>query len=140
MEVISLYRTEVSQLDILSLMKNNIYNFYKEKNINREYILQRKSLIDLIYKISIQMIFKTQTIFLAVNYLDIIFSKNNEIPYNYRLLALGCLIIASKFCENVTSRPIFKYFVNLYNKEVKDNVTKTKLFEYEIIICKNVKL
>ena len=142
MEVISLYRNEVSQLDILSLMKNNVYNFYKEKNSKnidreyREYTLQRKFLIALINKISRQMNFKTQTIFLAVNYLDIIFSKNSVIPYNYRLLALGCLIIASKFCENEFTRPIFKYFLNLYNKEVKDNVTKKKLFEYEIIICR----
>ena len=142
MEVISLYEMEVSPLEILSLMKNNIYNHYKEEsiiNIDKTYTLQRKGLISLIKKISKKMGFKSQTFFLAVNYLDIIFSKNNDILYNYSLLAIGCLIIASKYCENVPLRPIFKYFVNLYNNDVKDEnykVTKEDLFKYEIIICK----
>ena len=141
MEVISLYEMEVSPLEILSLMKENIYNHYDIENItniDKSYIIQRKSLITLIHKISREMAFKSQTFFLAVNYLDIIFSKNNEIPYNYNLLAVGCLIIASKYCENVPLRPIFNNFVNIYNTKIKDNnyINKEKLFEYEIIICK----
>ena len=142
MEVISLCEMEVSPIEILSIMKDNIYKHYDKQsiiNINKAYILQRKSLISLINKISSKMGFKSQTFFLAVNYLDIIFSKDFDILYNYNLLAIGCLIIASKFCENVPLRPIFKYFVNLYNTEITDDnykVTKEDLFEYEIIICK----
>ena len=143
MEVISLYEMEVSPIKILSLMKNNIYNYYKEQtiiNIDKTYTLQRKTLISLIHNISNKMGFKSQTFFLAVNYLDIIFSKkNNSYSYNYGLLAVACLIIASKYCENVPLRPIFKYFVSLYNNEVQDSnylITKDILFNYEIIICK----
>ena len=142
MEVISLYEMEVPPTEIITFMKKNIYNHQKEEsilNIDKAYTLQRKYLISLIQKISRKMGFKSQTYFLAVNYLDIIFSKNNDILYNYSLLAIGCLIIASKYCENVPLRPIFKYFVNLYNDEVKDEnykVTKEDLFKYEIIICK----
>ena len=88
MEVISLYEMEVSPIEILSLMKFNIYNHYKEEsiiNIDKTYTLQRKGLISLIKKISKKMGFKSQTFFLAINYLDIIFSKNNDILYNYSL-------------------------------------------------------
>ena len=109
MEVISLYEMEVSPIEILSLMKNNIYNHFELESI-------RKSLISLIYKISNQMGFKSQTFFMAVNYLDIIFSKQNNHSYNYGHLAVACLIIAFKYCENVPLKPIFKYFVNFYNQ------------------------
>ena len=142
MEVISLYEMEVPPIKILSFMKNNIYDHYKEqsyKNIDKTYTLQRKFLISLIQKISRKMGFKSQTFFMAVNYLDIIFSKNNDILFNYSLLAVGCLIIAFKYCENVPLRPIFKYFVNLYNNEVKDEnykIINEDLFKYEVIICK----
>ena len=142
MEVICLYEMEVSPNEILSLMKDNIYNYNEEQasfNIDKNYILRRKHLFSLIQKISKKIGFKSQTFFMAINYLDIIFSKENDIIYNYNLLAIGCLIIASKFCENVPLRPIFKHFVNLYNNEIKDDnlkVTKEDLFEYEIIICK----
>ena len=141
MEVICLYEMEVSPIEIFSLMKENIYNSNKRhslKNINKSYSLQRKFLISLINKISTKIGFKSQTFFMAVNYLDIIFSKNNNIIYNYNLLAVGCLIIAFKFCENVPLRPIFKYFVNLYNNEIEDEkckITKEDLFKYEVIIC-----
>ena len=142
MEVISLYEMEVSPIEIISLMKNNIYNHYEEQtiiNIHKTYTLQRKSLISLIHKISNKMGLKSQTFFLSVNYLDIIFSKQNNYSYNYSLLAVACLIIGAKFSENVPSRPIFKYFVNLYNNEIKDKnylATKEILFNYEIIVCK----
>ena len=109
---------EVSPIEILSLMKNNIYNHFELESINnidKTYTLQRKSLISLIHKISNQMGFKSQTFFMAVNYLDIIFSKQNNHSYNYGHLAVACLIIAFKYCENVPLKPIFKYFVNFYN-------------------------
>ena len=144
MEVISLYEMEVSPIEILHLMKENIYKYYEDQsiiNIDKSYTLKRKVLISLIHKISTKMCFKSQTFFQAVNYMDIIFSKNTDIIYDYNLLAVGCLIIASKYCENVPLRPIFKYFVNLYNNEIKDDkykITKDDLFKYEIIICKKL--
>jgi len=142
MEVISLYEMEVSPIKILSLMKNNIYNHFELESINnidKAYTLQRKSLISLIHRISNQMGLKSQTFFMAVNYLDIIFSKQNNLSYNYGYLSVACLIIAFKYCENVPTRPIFKYFVNFYNNEIPDNqykATKEDLFNYEVIICR----
>ena len=143
MEVISLYEMEVSPLDILNVMKDNIYDINENQNIinnNKTYIIKRKSLISLIYKISNKMGFKSQTFFLAVNYMDIIFTKEpNQFQYNYNILAVACLIVASKYCENVPLRPIFKHYIILYNNEIKDNnhkINKDILFKYEIIICK----
>ena len=142
MEVISLCEMEISPIPIFAKMKDNIYNHYEEKsviNINKSYIIKRKSLISLIQKISNKMGFKSQTFFLAIDYLDIIFSKNKNIFYNYKLLAVGCLIISSKFCENVPLKPIFYNFAIFYNNEINDEnykITEDDLFKYEIIICK----
>ena len=142
MEVISLYEMELSPTEIISIMKKNIYNHFEEQSIikvNKTYTIQRKSIISLINKISSKMGLKSQTFYLAVNYLDIVFSKQSQMPYDYGLLAIACLIISTKYCENVTSKPIFKNFVNLYNEEMEDDkfkITKDNLFNYEIIICK----
>ena len=142
MEVISLYEMELSPNEIISIMKNNIYNHFEEQSIlkvNKTYTLQRKSIISLINKISHKIGLKSQTFYLAVNYLDIVFSKQNQMPYDYGQLAIACLIISTKYCENVTSKPIFKNFVNSYNEEMEDEkykITKDNLFNYEIIICK----
>ena len=142
MEVISLYEMELSPNEIISIMKNNIYNHFEEQSIlkvNKTYTLQRKSIISLINKISHKIGLKSQTFYLAVNYLDIVFSKQNQMPYDYGQLAIACLIISTKYCENVTSKPIFKNFVNSYNEEMEDDkykITKDNLFNYEIIICK----
>ena len=85
------------------------------------------------------MNFKSKTFYLAVNYLDIIFSKQKNISYNYNFIAAACLITASKFCENVPLKPTFQRFINLFNNETNNNenkITKEDLFLYEIIICK----
>ena len=142
MEFSNLKKIELPSKEIFSLMKTNIYKYHRDKNsinINKSYILQRKSLIDLIHKISMRMNYKSRTFYLAVNYLDIIFSKQKNIIYNYNLLAAACLITSSKFCENVPLKPTFKHFLELYNEEINNNeikATKDDLFLYEIIICK----
>ena len=129
---------EIPPIEIFSLMKNNIYNSRRDKNIiNKAYIVQRKTLITLMNKVSNKMNFKSKTFFLAVNYLDIVFSKQKNISYNYYILAAACLIIASKFSENVQLKPTFKRFIDFFNNEINNNIiTKDDLFLYEIIICK----
>ena len=144
MEFSNSKKIELPQNEIFSLMKTNMYKYHREKNsinINKSYILQRKSLIDLIHKISTRMNYKSRTFYLAVNYLDIIFNKQKDIKYNYNLLAAACLIISSKFCENVPLKPTFKRFINLYNEEINNNElqgTKEDLFLYEIFVCKSL--
>ena len=144
MEFSNSKKIELPQNEIFSLMKTNMYKYHREKNsinINKSYILQRKSLIDLIHKISTRMNYKSRTFYLAVNYLDIILRKKKDIKYNYNLLAAACLIISSKFCENVPLKPTFKHFINLYNEEINNNElqgTKEDLFLYEIFVCKSL--
>ena len=144
MEFSNSKKIELPQNEIFSLMKTNMYKYHRDKNsinINKSYILQRKSLIDLIHKISTRMNYKSRTFYLAVNYLDIIFSKKKDIKYNYNLLAAACLIISSKFCENVPLKPTFKHFINLYNEEINNSElqgTKEDLFLYEIFVCKSL--
>ena len=133
---------EIPYIEIFSLMRNNIYNYHRDINsikIDKTYIAKRKSLIALIYKISNRMNFKSKTFYLAVNYLDIIFSKQKDISYNYNLIAAACLITAFKFCENVPLKPTFKRFIYIFNEEMNSTdfiITKDDLFLYEIIICK----
>ena len=115
MEVISLYEMEIPSDEVLYLMKNNIYNHYEKRtfiNIDKNYTSQRVTLISLIYKITSKMGFKSQTFFMAINYLDIIFSKHKNFSYNYTLLSLACIIVASKYSGKVSIRPLFKYYIN----------------------------
>ena len=129
---------EIPYIEIFSLMRNNIYNYHRDIiKIDKTYINKRKTLIALIFKISNRMNFKSKTFYLAVNYLDIIFSKQKNISYNYNLIAAACLITAFKFCENVPLKPTFKRFINIFNEEMNSNdfiITKDDLFLYEIII------
>ena len=142
MEFSSSKEFEIPYNEIFSLMRNNTYNYHRDKNsikIDKSYIIKRKTLIALIYKISNRMNFKSKTFYLAVNYLDIIFCRKKNISYNYNLIAAACLITAFKFSENVPLKPTFKHFINIFNEEMHSNdfiITKDDLFLYEIIICK----
>ena len=142
MEMLSLYEMEVSPTDIFSLMRKNIHNYYKTEclsSIDKNFLILRRSLISMISKISYKMGFKSQTYFLAVYYLDLIFSKENNFKSDYGIIALACLVTASKYTENLPCRPIFRFFISLYNSNLTDNdskITKDDLFKYEILICK----
>ena len=140
MEMINLYEMEVPHTDIFSKMKQNTYNYYQSNvlsSLDKNYLILRRSLISIISKISNQMGFKSQTYFLAIYYLDLIFAKEKELDLNYGIVSLACLIIASKYSENSPKRPIFKFFVYLYNESQNEiKITKGDLFKYEIIVCK----
>ena len=139
MEIFKLYKPEIPHLKVLSSMKNNTYDFYEKQImsfIDKSYIIKRKTLIGFIKRIANKMGFKSQTFFLAVLYLDIIFSQEYNVEYNYNLLALGCLIISSKYCENVPNKRRFQHFINFYNIELNTTITREEIFKYEIIICK----
>lgn len=72
------YETEISPKEILKIMKTNIYenNFKNTINyISSDYLLNRTYLFSLIRKISNKMGFKSQTYFLSIYYLDILFLK-----------------------------------------------------------------
>ena len=141
MEGNHLYEPEISPKDIIKIMKNNIYKNYFRNNyhlISSDYLLSRSSLFSLIRKISDKMGFKSQTYFLSIYYLDILFSKNKKIDCNFKTLGLACLLLSAKFVENESRFPNLSNFIRTYNNNVgyKDIISVSDLFYSEVLACK----
>ena len=133
---------EINPQEIFENMKKDFYDNYSISNIlniNKDYIKIRKDLINLIYKVSKKMGFKSQAFFLSVYYLDIIFLENKNISSSkLNILSLSCLIVASKYCENDPNVPPLENFINVYDRynnkfgEIKID----DLFEMEVNVLK----
>ena len=149
------YKAEIPPKTIFEQMKKYSYNFFqknKKLNINIEikgYFEIRNSIINLIKRVSDKLCFKSQTFFLSIYYLDIIKSEcienieNNSLFNNIASLALSCLVIASKYCENDPNVPQLPYFIKIYNSIVdirnKNIIAISDLIYNEIKICKILK-
>ena len=134
-------KIEISPKQIFEQMKNNIYNnfsFSKYSSINKNYIYARKTLLNIMHKITNAMSFKSQTFFLAAHYLDIIFSSKEKINTNINLLGLAALCISAKYCENDPSVPHLQYFIKVYNLIIgyRNNLSLKDLRSAEVIILK----
>ena len=141
MELNFFYNIEISPKDLFDSMKRNIYNNFSSYSfslISKEYLELRNDLFDLIKKISDKMGFKSQTYFLSIYYLDILFSQNKKSDCNYNILGLACLLIASKYCENDPAVPELKIFIKIYNRIVgsKNSISVSDLFYSEVMACK----
>ena len=141
MELNCLYNIEISPKGIFDSMKANIYNnfsLYSFSIISKEYLALRSDLFALIKKISDKMGFKSQTYFLSIYYLDILFSQNKKTDCNYNIMGLACLLLASKYCENDPAVPELKYFIRIYNRIVgsKNSISVSDLFYSEVMTCK----
>ena len=133
---------EINPQEIFENMKKDFYDNYSITNIfniSKDYIKIRKDLINLIYKVSKKMGFKSQAFFLSVYYLDIIIIENKNIDSNkLNILSLSCLIVASKYCENDPNVPPLENFIDVYNRynnkfgEIKID----DLFEMEVNVLK----
>ena len=138
------YNTELLPEDIIKTMKSNTYHNYlyfkSYSDINQEYLSIRNSLFSLIHKIANKMNFKSNTYFLSIYYLDLIFLKS-KIPSkynnNFELLGLTCLVLASKHLENDPSVPHLQYFVSAYNYAISHsqyyNTQSTNFDDYQKI-------
>ena len=141
MELNCLYDTEIIPKDIFISMKKNTYNnfsFNSFSSISKEYLSLRNDLFSLLKKISSKIGFKSQTYFLCVYYLDILYSQNKKIDCNPNILGLACLLLSAKYCENDPSVPELKYFIRIYNRIVgsKNSISVSDLFYSEVIACK----
>ena len=141
MELSCFYQTEISPKEIFNLMQNNIFDF--SQNIitkNHKYLILRSKLLNLLRQISAKMFFKSQTYFLSIYYLDILFTnnKNKEIDLNYYKMALACLLLSAKYCENDPLVPALKYFIKIYNKKIgnKSAISVSDLFYSEVMAIK----
>ena len=88
------------------------------------YTAKRKEIITLIRSINTKLDFNSQTFFLAVYYMDEIFTSTHfpvEPPdmSNYILLSLCCLIISSKFNENDPKVPDIYKYINICTETTK---------------------
>ena len=136
-----LSETEISPKELIKYMKSNTYNIHFKNNyqfISSDYLLNRTSLFFLIRKISNKMGFKSQTYFLSIYYLDILFSKNKKIECNYKTLGLACLLLSAKYIENDPYVPNLPSFIKAYNIVVgyKYIISVTDLFYAEVLTCK----
>ena len=118
MDDLNIYDSEIPPKQIFEQMKSNIYNdFYLSKysSINKAYIYSRKTLFNILHKITNAMGFKSQTFFLCAHYLDIIFSSNKSTNININLIGLSSLCLSAKYCENDPIVPHLQYFIKVYN-------------------------
>ena len=139
MEVIYPNTNELIPQEIFQTMKSDFYKIPTSQItlISKEYIKNRKNLINLNHKLTKKMGFKSQTFFLSIYYLDIIFLQNKNIyVQNYNLLSLSCFIIAAKYCENDPNVPPLQSFIDLYNKFNIHQIGMKELLKMEVKILK----
>ena len=148
MEISHGYKAEIPPMIIFEKMKNYSYDFYQKNKalkkylITKDYLNIRLSIINLIRRISDRLGFKSQTFFLSIHYFDIVKLESNEASLfnNFNSLALSCLVIASKFCENDPNVPQLPYFIRVYNSIVenknRNSIAISDLIYNEVKICK----
>ena len=143
------YKFGIKSKDFLESMKKNTYKLYNPNPIHRtpntlitntKYLLSRKALFYMLHKICDIFHFKSQTYFLSLQYLDIIFNENphfSNIYDNYDVLALTCLILATKFTENDLLNPTISDFLKEYIKNINRNkILINDIIYTEVKICK----
>ena len=144
------YKIELSPIEIEKKMRENTIDNYKNnnfENIDNIYLEKRKNLFSLIYKTSLKMNFRSQTYFLSIYYLDVIFSNEESIKIiknekiNYENLSLSCLLIASKFCENdpfIPALSSYKKAFEISNYYIH-NISNEEILYYEMLTLKLLK-
>ena len=141
MELNSFYKTELPPKEIFNSMRENIFDFSTNQiPINSRYLNLRSQLLNILRQISSKMCFKSQTYFLSIYYLDILSSNNKNKKYdlNYNVMALACLLLSAKNCENDPIVPSLKYFTKIYNKIIgnKSIISVSDLFYAEVMAIK----
>ena len=137
----SVQKTEIPPKEIFESMKTNIFdNFthFSLLSINKDYINSRKTLFNLLHKITMKMGFKSQTFFLCSHFLDIIFTKKKRIHLNLNILGLSCLCLAAKYCENDPMVPHLQYFIKIFNSinGYKSAILMSELKKGEVTVLK----
>ena len=141
------YKLEISPSEIGENMFNNIIDNYKNNNyifIDKTYLDNRFDIFHLLQKVSKNMNFKSQTYFLSIYLLDVIFSNKNSLriikinKINYKKLALTCLLIASKYCEIDSFFPQLNSYIKSFENVTyySEIISKEELLEYEVLTLK----
>jgi hypothetical protein len=93
-------------------------------NFQEDYIRDRNTLISLIKSLNYKLRFKFQTYFLAIHYMDLIFTNTKITDTNKELVAISCLmlsgkkmlLISAKYDENDPDIPNLTYVLSLLYK------------------------
>ena len=137
METTYLNTNELNPQEIFETMKSDFYKITDFPLINKEYIRKRRDIINFNHKLTKKMGFKSQTFFLSIYYLDIIFMENKHLQItNYFLFALSSFIIAAKCSENDPNVPPLQSFINLYNRYNIHRISMKELLKTEVKILK----
>lgn len=141
------YKLEISPSQINKNMLENIIDNFKDGNyetIDKNYMNIRYNLFDLIQKICRKMKIQSQTFFLSIYLLDVIFSEKNSFQIiknkqlNYYKLAISCLLIASKFIEVDSFFYQLSSFIEAFENSTyyTQFLSKNELLNYEVIVLK----
>ena len=133
---------ELNPQQVFQTMKSDYYKISSVEKplINRDYLKKRKELINLNHKLTKKFGYKSQTFFLSIYYLDMIFLQNKNIQIsNYFLLSLSCFIIAAKYSENDPNVPPLQNFVNIYNRYNIHQIGMKELIKMEVNVLKYLK-
>ena len=137
METTYLNTNELNPQEIFETMKSDFYKISEFPLISKEYIRKRRDIINFNHKLTKKMGFKSQTFFLSIYYLDIIFMENKHLQItNYFLFALSSFIIAAKCSENDPNVPPLQSFINLYNRYNIHRISMKELLKTEVKILK----
>ena len=139
METTYLNTNELNPQEIFETMKSDFYKISEFPLISKEYIRKRRDIINFNHKLTKKMGFKSQTFFLSIYYLDIIFMENKHLQItNYFLFALSSFIIAAKYSENDPNVPPLQSFINLYNRYNIHRISMKELLKTEVKILKHL--
>ena len=139
----STYSSEIPPKEMFNTMKQNTYNFNSNEflqNTFPEYFTAKTKILPILRKITDKIGLKSQTFFLSIYYLDIIYAsnQNKKLQNKYTIISLSCLVLSAKHCENDPFVPKLRTFVNLYNHFIgyKNTLTLKELFYYEVVCLK----
>ena len=133
--------SEIPCEEMLEKMRKNIYNNfpnYSISSINKDYIKNRNSIFKILQKVAIKMGFKSQTFFLSVYYLDIVFMKKKKINISLYKIGLASIVLSAKHCENDPIVPPLQYFIKVYNYVMgyRSTISMNDLMYAEVLLCK----
>ena len=133
---------ELNPQEIFQTMKSDFYQISNTETplVNKEYMKKRKDIINFNHRLTKKMGFKSQTFFLSIYYLDIIFMENQNLQItNFLLFGLSSFIIAAKYSENDPNVPPLQSFINLYNRYNIHRISMKELLKTEVKILKYLK-
>ena len=119
------YKPEVTSIMFFSLLQPDLVRT-ENNSCNSAFHKKRKDIIKLLLDMVHKMKFKSLTFYLALFYIDIIFSKDHTTTC-FELFALSCLILATKFCENDSIIPTLSHFLGI--SKLNFQVEEIKKFE-----------